>query len=207
MVGYEGHQGVGTVQQQAQPVRPVVQHLRRQHLAWLQAQRRQHQLQQRRFWHAAAQRGCGKGQPRAIAAQRDQAHAAFLHHLPRLLRLAAMGQPGVAAAQRGVAGKGQLTTRREDAQPVVGAQRPRLGTGRQHKGGLGQVGPARKALHLQVAQARAIQHYCQRIALVGRGGEYVHLLVGSDLAGWAVHERFQVVFKLRSGRLSSGVCQ
>ena len=156
MVGYQGHQGVGTVQQQAQPVRPVVQHLRRQHLVGLQAQRRQHQLQQRRFWHAAAQRGCGKGQPGAVAAQRDQAHDAFLHHLPRLLRLAAMGQPGMAAAQRGVASKRQLAAGREDAQPVVGALRLRLGTGGQHKGGLRQVGPAGKALHLQVAQAIAI---------------------------------------------------
>ena len=56
-------------------------------------------------------------------------------------RLAAGLQPGVAAAQRRVAGERQFATRTEDAQLVVG-----LGMlGRQHEGGLRQVGPVGEA--------------------------------------------------------------
>ena len=122
-------------------------------------------------------RGC-KGQAFAVAPELDQPYAAFLHHI-LALRLAAGLQPGVAAAQRGVAGKGQLAARAEDADLVVSTGL----RGRQQEGGLRQVGPVGEVLHLFGAQARAVQHHGQRVAQVRHGGEHIDLLECAGLHG------------------------
>ena len=188
MVGRQGQHGVGAVEQQAQPFGAVVERLGGQHLRGLQAQCRQYLGQVGGFGRAACQRRRGKGHAHAAVcgtasqrAQRHHAHGAFLAHFGHLacracgLGLAAVGQPGVAGAQGGVAGKGQLAAGGEDAHAVVGSGGPALGCGRQHEGGFRQVGPAGEALHGFVAQAGAVQHHGQRVAQVGDGGEHVHL--------------------------------
>jgi hypothetical protein len=77
--------------------------------------------------------------------------AAFLHHDAVLPRNAAGRQPGVAAAQRGMAGEGQFAAGREDAHAVVGTG---VG-GRQQERGLRQVRPAREVGHRASSRPRA----------------------------------------------------
>ena len=60
----------------------------------------------------------------------DQARAAFLHHPAFRLRLAARPQPGMAGAERGVSGKGQLARGVEDAHAVVSPGGAALRAGR-----------------------------------------------------------------------------
>ncbi len=129
----------------------------------------------------------GKGQALAVLAQRHQAHAAFLHDAARRARLAARGKPGMAGAQRGVASEGQLAPGAEDAHAVVGTGGAALGRGRQHEGGLGEVGPVRELLHGLGGEAFAIEHHGQRVAQAGRGGEHIDLLEGALVhGGWAL---------------------
>jgi hypothetical protein len=67
--------------------------------------------------------------------------------------------------------KGQLAPGAEDSNPIVGGGR----LGRQQKGGLGQVGPIGKCLHLLGGQALAIEHHRKRIAHKGSTRKHVDL--------------------------------
>ncbi len=79
--------------------------------------------------------GVGKCQTVVAARNGDQTLGALLHHLLTRLGLAAMLQPCVAGAQRGVACKRHLCCGGEDAYAVVRTLgTPRCG-GRQHKSG------------------------------------------------------------------------
>jgi hypothetical protein len=127
---------------------------------------------------AASQGRCGERQAGAVTAYAHPTHAALLHHV--LAAGAAPGaQPGMAAAQRRMARKGQLAARAKNPQLVIG-----LGVfGRQHEGGLGQVRPIREALHLLGGQAGAIEHHCHRIASKRHFGEDIDLLEGAGQSG------------------------
>ncbi len=172
-VGPDGENALGRIEQHRAPAGAVVHPLVGAQLGLAQAQRLADLPQQRRIQRpAAAQRRRGKGQPRAVAPYRHQADAALLHHQAVLPRPTARRQPGVAAAERGVAGKGQLAAGGEDAHAVVGAG---LG-GRQQKGGLGQIGPAREGRHARVVQARRVVHHRQRVAAQRLGGEDIQLV-------------------------------
>src|SRR6266700_6900035 len=74
-------------------------------------------------------------------------------------------------------GERQLGRRGEDAYLVVGA----WGIGRQHERRLGEIRPAREALHLRRRQALAIEHHRDRVAQERLGAEHVYL------ANWPLH--------------------
>ena len=74
----------------------------------------------------------------------------------------------------GMPGERQLGRRGEDADQVVGAR----GVGRQHERRLGQVRPAREALHLRRGQALAVEHDRDRVAQERLGAEHVDLAEG-----------------------------
>src|SRR5215469_3110106 len=71
-----------------------------------------------------------------------------------------------------MAGKGQLSPRREDPQAIIS---PLVGR-RTDERRFGQVGPGRDRLHLSARQRVAIEHDSDGIALNRDGGEHVHLL-------------------------------
>ena len=104
-------------------------------------------------WAALDQGWSSERQAFAVTAQLHQPHAAFLHHV-FAARHAAGLEPGVAAAQRRVAGERQFTTRAEDAHAVVGARGRALGRGWQQEGALRQVGPVGEVLHLRRSRGR-----------------------------------------------------
>ena len=97
--------------------------------------------------------GAAKASPcaRSLAADPHQPGLALLDDLARAARLSPGLEPGVAGAERRMAGERQLEHRGEDADPVVGLG-PRR---RQHEGRLGEVGPAREPLHLLVVSPSA----------------------------------------------------
>ncbi len=127
-------------------------------------------LEQRLFDRPfAQQRRRGEGKPLAVAldAQSHETGAALLHDLLAALASGLRRAPGVAAAERRMAGERQLEHGREDPQPVVGLGR----AGRQHEGRLRQVGPGGVALHLLGREAAAVEHHANRVAQVGDLGE------------------------------------
>src|SRR5436189_5101622 len=87
----------------------------------------------------AAQRWCSELEARPIATDANEPDAALLKDHGLLPRLAALRQPGVACAKRGVPGKGQLTAGRKDAHAIVRLRILR----RQEECRFGQIGPAR----------------------------------------------------------------
>ena len=109
------------------------------------------------------------------AAHADQAGGALLHDTAGVVRYAAVVQPRAGRPKSGVPGERQFTSRGEDPQPVV---RRRSG-GRQNERRLGQIHPARQALHLLVSQVRAIVDDGNRIAEVGDCGEHIDLRKGT----------------------------
>ena len=183
LVGLELQHGVRVVQQQAEPGGAVVQQLGRAHVLGLQAQRGGHPGQGHGAGGAAGERRRGEGQACALAPDRHQPHLAFLHDLLRRQGLAAGLQPGVAAAQRGVAGKTHLAAGREDTHPVVGASGAACVCGRQQEGGFRQVGPVRKLQHLGIRQPVTVQHHGQRVAQQRGGRENIHLFKRAVASG------------------------
>jgi hypothetical protein len=93
------------------------------------------------------------------------------------------------AADARMAGEGQLLARSEDAHAVVRARLRR----RQQERGLGQVGPARDALHRRTVQRVGADHHGQRVALEQARGEHVQLQEsegrhGGSQCGWHLNE-------------------
>ena len=119
----------------------------------------------------ADQRRSGEGQDALDVAHADQADGALLHDAAGLVRCAAVVQPRAGGPESGVPGERQFPSRSEDPQPVV----RRRSDGRQDERGLGQVRPARQALHLLVGQVRAVVDDGYRIAEIGDRGEHVDL--------------------------------
>src|SRR3984885_10607657 len=105
------------------------------------------------------------------AAHADQADGALLHETAGLVRYATVVQPRACGPKSGVPGERQFPSRGEDPKPVV---RHRSG-GRQNERRLGQIRPARQALHLLVGQVRAIVDDRNRIAEIGDRGEHIDL--------------------------------
>jgi hypothetical protein len=104
-------------------------------------------------------------------AHADQARGALLHDTAGVLWCAAVVQPRACGPEGGVPGERQFTSRGEDPQPVVRLKRG----GRQDERGLGQIRPARQALHLLVGHVRAIEDDGNRVAETGRRREHVDL--------------------------------
>ena len=173
LVGLHRQHARGAGQAQRQPVRPVVQPLRVQHLVGRQAQRGTHRGQQARVHVAAAHCWRLESQPACLqlAPQPHQPDAALLHHLAGAARPPAMVEPDPAAAQRRVAGKGQFTARREDAHAVV---RCRVG-GWQKESGFRQLRPAREGGHRRVIEPLGVDHHRQRVAAQRLRGEDIDL--------------------------------
>ena len=71
-----------------------------------------------------------------------------------------------------MAGEGELALRREDANAIIGAGRPRG----QQKGRLTQVGPIRECGHLAIRQRIRADNDGERIAAQRPGCEHVDLL-------------------------------
>lgn len=113
----------------------------------------------------------GEGQDALAAAHADQARGAFLHDTAGVLWCAAVVQPRACGTEGGVPGERQFTSRGEDPEPVVRLRH----CGRQDERGLGQVRPARHALHLLVGQVRAVEDDGNWVAEAGRRGEHVDL--------------------------------
>ena len=108
---------------------------------------------------------------RAVTPDADETDAALLHDLAGRTRRAAVLEPGVAAAERRMAGERQLAARGEDADAVVGGRVAR----REQEGRLAQVGPARERLHALVVEDVGAVHDGERIAAQRRAGEDVDL--------------------------------
>jgi hypothetical protein len=121
------------------------------------------------------QRRCREGKPLLVVLDRDQAGRALLDDDALAGRRAASGKPGVAGAQRRVAGEREFLGGREDTDAVVGAAR----AWRQHERGFREVGPVRDAPHLLVGQALGVEDHRDGVALVRNVGEHV------NLAEWA----------------------
>ena len=146
----------------AEPARAVVEPARGEHGA-RDAERRAHRGEQRRLDRSLASGGAANASrsPSCRIVTSPTAHCCTTR---RASRHAAARQPGVAAAERRMAGERQLAARREDAHAVVG-----LGVGgRQQEGRLRQVGPAREGLHLRVVEAVGVVHHGERIAAAAR---------------------------------------
>ena len=123
----------------------------------------------------AEQRRCREGQPVRVSADRHQPDPAFLHHDTRLSGHTAAGQPGVACAERRMAGKGQLPVQGEDANAIIG-----LGSCRgQQEGRLREVQPTGDPLHGLGVQPLGLGDDGQRIAGEILAAEDVHELEGS----------------------------
>ena len=128
---------------------------------------------------AAHDRRGGERQAAVGAAHPHETGRALLHHDVGARRLAAGLQPGVARAERRMAGEGQLAARREDPHPVVGAGLRR----REDERRLGEVRPVGDAGELVVGEPVTVEHDGDRVAAVRRLGEHV------DLGEAALHGR------------------
>ena len=123
MVGAQLQHGLGAVEQQTQPHRAVVQQLSGHDVGSLDTQRCCNLGQQRRTRYSALEGWCGKSKPlaaaRAFMANLHQALLAFLNDKFATFWRAPGLQPAVAATQRRVTCKRQLTARCEDTDAVV----------------------------------------------------------------------------------------
>ncbi len=133
-----------------EPVRAVLERLRRDDVFAARAERGDDGVEIVGADLGARQRRRGERVAGAVAADAHRADLALLDDLARRVRPAAALEPGVAAAERRMAGEGQLAARREDADAVVGA---RVGR-REQERRLAEVGPARERLHALVVEAR-----------------------------------------------------
>ena len=135
-VGCEFEHRVLVIEQQTKMAGAVVQMLAGQDFCGGQAQRTGQGLNEFRRRILPFQWGRCKGRVAAVLANIDQPYLAFLHHHGGVLGHTTVFQPGVATAQRGVAGKGHLISGGENAHPVVSASGGTLRLGRQQEGGL-----------------------------------------------------------------------
>src|SRR4029077_11975515 len=101
----------------------------------------------------------------------DQSGLALLDDLGRVARLSPTFEPGVAGAKRRVGREGQLEHRGEDPYPVVGLR----SRWRQHEGRLGEVGPARKPLHLRIRHPLGVEDDRDGVAGIWPAAEDVYL--------------------------------
>jgi hypothetical protein len=118
-------------------------------------------------------------QPAAVAAHGDEPGGALLHDDAVLLGRPARFEPGMAGAEGGVAGEGELGHGGEDPDAVVGAGV----VGGQDEGGLRQVHPVGHPLHVVGTEPAAVGDDGDGVAPVGRVGEDV------DEAERPAHER------------------
>jgi hypothetical protein len=117
------------------------------------------------------QRRCREGEPLLVVPDLDQAGRALLDDDALACWRAAGGKPGVAGAQRRVAGEREFLGGGEDTDAVVGILRG----GRQHECGFREVGPVRDALHVLVGQTLGVEDHRDGVALVRDVGEHVNL--------------------------------
>ena len=155
---------------------PVIDPLMMNDVAGRDAQRALNSCKQIGIEHPRpAQRRRGELEARTVATHFDQADAALLHDLARMARLSTRGEPDVAGAERRMARERQLGKRRKDAHVVVG----RRIRGREQKGRLREIRPARKSGHLRFGKSRGILHDRQRVAAQRIGGKDVDLHEGA----------------------------
>ena len=138
--------GVGTVEQQAQPPRAVVQQLRSLDLPGAQAQRTGHQCQQGGLGALRCMGGAAKAR---VSPWRRMRTSPWADSCTMVSGRAAGGPP---AARRGscpawVAEQRAARRRGEDAHPVVSTGCAAFVGRGQQKGGFRQVGPGGKPLH------------------------------------------------------------
>ena len=153
------------------------------------------QVRRRRPVRERVSRRCPEGEHAIDAADGDEPGRALLHD-PLADRA---GRPPAASQawqvpRVGCPAKGSSPDLREDAHRVVGR---RIGR-RQQEGRLGQVGPAREALHLLGGQARCVVHDRDRVAAQRMHREDIDLLERAhrllerahrDSSGWAGRSR------------------
>ena len=116
-------------------------------------------------------RATGEACAAGVHRQRQQPDAALLHDVAVADHAVAGQHPRRTDA--GVPGEGQLGGRGEDPHPVVGA----VHSGRQRKGGLGQVELAGDGLQLLGGQLAGPVHDGERVAGERAVGEHVHHVV------------------------------
>ncbi len=115
----------------------------------------------------------------AVAFDPDRQHAgtALLPQQPAVRLGQAAFKRGMGAAYAGMAGKGNLLVRRENAHAITG---PRV-DGRQQKGGFDQCGPACEALHRRGIPVLRADHHAQVVAASGGGCEHVQMQVAKQV--------------------------
>ncbi len=169
--GSDAQDRVGVTEEDGYPARPVVDPLGVDHIAAIEVEPLHHDGERRLVDRTLAQQWRRRERQPLASLHRDQADSAFLHDSAGLSRLAPGLEPCVAGAERRMAGKGQLATRREDAHPIVGVGRGRA----QEERRLGEVRPVGERLHLGVAEVVRVVHHGEAIPPAARRAEDVNL--------------------------------